>query len=881
MSVAFNAVSERLERTTNLVAPASDYSCMFWYKNNNTPAASKYKTCYTIRETAYADWIWIGSDINNNSYFLSVSDGGAPVGTTGVVLAVGDWYLFYYVRSGTNHTLYINGVNQGSVTKDTSGNSNDRMMVGSDDDGGGLCTSDVEVAYFREWSAALTFDELLVEGASPTAVRTANLISSTPLQANGNDDSGAGNNWTSFLTPTFTNNVPIQNSYTPAGAIVIDSLPYNATQDVVDGNGVTQDVWYKYVAQVGDIEIGAWFFGDLTTYKPYTEVKSPDPSTAWMVTEVNGIDNNKRIQFPVTAGESYYFKVRTNGPSVSPAILTVNVLRAPFAPHQVGDIFITPDNSTPSPAGIVMIPGVDYGTRRFVRTFSYSEAADIVANGNILTQIVGSHNIALWDKDFNLLSTISPGVTSSQNPIIRVNRATDSFFWSRWNTAGTQFTIKKYDADGNLISTWGPISDSISGHAGASKNDESIWYYTQVSVSGSAVKTYTFSGGAIAGFIAAVSGYAINDILVLPNDDLLVIYSKGGGSPDVYVKRFDSSGALQATYNSFTDYDGSETHLAYDATDSGHFWIRYNINTPTLGFSRVEKIRVSDGAVITTAVYVNFDQGVYGNTSVAATDTPVTEFGPIVSCPLLILRASSGLGTIIVEKVTIPSDSTDFDVNAGGGLSPSSYTLHDGETQNHTDVTPGSGYSITEDANALYDTVITVSNGSPNTNITVAAGETVTVTIVNTLKSVANAKIFVLKMTDPLNTAFAFSFTGVGVTPTSWILYSEGVIEFNVAPGTYSIIEQAYAQFKTTYMIDNDPLNDNLNVVVGANEEVSVGVLNEAFGGGLFFPNPTFPGAPYPPGTGQPWDKVPDQNAGTVNTQIPTPFAETGFVRDI
>lgn len=89
-------------------------------------------------------------------------------------------------------------------------------------------------------------------------------------------------------------------------------------------------------------------------------------------------------------------------------------------------------------------------------------------------------------------------------------------------------------------------------------------------------------------------------------------------------------------------------------------------------------------------------------------------------------------GTIIVEKVTIPEDdSTEFDFTAGGGLSPTSFSLSGGETRSFTGVAAGSGYSITETPNAGYITTYEVSNDSPIDNITVEADEVVTVTVTN------------------------------------------------------------------------------------------------------------------------------------------------------
>jgi hypothetical protein len=95
-------------------------------------------------------------------------------------------------------------------------------------------------------------------------------------------------------------------------------------------------------------------------------------------------------------------------------------------------------------------------------------------------------------------------------------------------------------------------------------------------------------------------------------------------------------------------------------------------------------------------------------------------------------------GTIVVIKDTRPDNPQDFHFTAGGGLSPTSFTLDDdadGTLPNmHTfnNVTPGSGYSISETVpSAWQQASATCNDGSPVSNIDVSSGETVTCTFVN------------------------------------------------------------------------------------------------------------------------------------------------------
>src|SRR5919204_357837 len=93
-------------------------------------------------------------------------------------------------------------------------------------------------------------------------------------------------------------------------------------------------------------------------------------------------------------------------------------------------------------------------------------------------------------------------------------------------------------------------------------------------------------------------------------------------------------------------------------------------------------------------------------------------------------------GTIVVKKVTNPSpdpSDTSFSFTAGGGLSPSSFSLKNAQQQTFSDVAPGGGYNVTETVPLGWDLASsTCDDGSPVTNIDVSAGETVTCTFTNT-----------------------------------------------------------------------------------------------------------------------------------------------------
>src|ERR671923_97112 len=151
-------------------------------------------------------------------------------------------------------------------------------------------------------------------------------------------------------------------------------------------------------------------------------------------------------------------------------------------------------------------------------------------------------------------------------------------------------------------------------------------------------------------------------------------------------------------------------------------------------------------------------------------------------------------GTIIVKKVTDPSpdpSNTSFSFSAGGGLSPSSFSLTNGQQQTFSNVTPGNGYSVAETVPSGWDlTSSTCDDGSPFTNIDVAAGETVTCTFTDQKAGTIIVKKVTNPSPDPSNTSFSFS-AGGGLSPSSFSLKNGDQQTFsNVTPGSgYNVAE--------------------------------------------------------------------------------------------
>jgi uncharacterized repeat protein (TIGR01451 family) len=120
-------------------------------------------------------------------------------------------------------------------------------------------------------------------------------------------------------------------------------------------------------------------------------------------------------------------------------------------------------------------------------------------------------------------------------------------------------------------------------------------------------------------------------------------------------------------------------------------------------------------------------------------------------------------GRIIVEKMTDPSnDEASFDFSLTGGPSnlDQSFSLMDGQSHDSGWVVQaGSGYSASEIVPAGWDqSLASCDNESPVDDISVAPGETVICSFVNTKRGA----IIVKKLTDPEDASQAFDFTLTG-----------------------------------------------------------------------------------------------------------------------
>jgi hypothetical protein len=150
------------------------------------------------------------------------------------------------------------------------------------------------------------------------------------------------------------------------------------------------------------------------------------------------------------------------------------------------------------------------------------------------------------------------------------------------------------------------------------------------------------------------------------------------------------------------------------------------------------------------------------------------------------------VANLIIKKVTIPSGSSqNFTFDPSGFNSGTSFQLNGAANnqQSFNGLTPGGGYSVSEENQAGWDlTSSSCNNGNSPSAITLAAGSTVTCTFTNTQRG----HIIVKKVTDPTGMTKQFTFTPSYNSGTTFLL-SDGQQNDSgaIVPGSYSVAETA------------------------------------------------------------------------------------------
>ncbi len=246
MALAFATSSDYLSRTSDLLNYNANYTVAFWIKFN---ALTTFDTilCFSDGSSSYRDMLLLDTT-TGNKLSLRINNGTQLTTTGTTVLSTGTWYHVAVVRSAAALiTVYLNGTSEVTNTKDVTGRvaiSDMRVAL----DQGGANAGNIETAYMKAFTAALSVDQINSERCAARPFYPGGLYAWWPMAAGAarNDDfSGAGRSWTENGSVTSTDgpNVVIWGGGLPpavtaaAAAPSIPTEPYATWQYFVDWDG--------------------------------------------------------------------------------------------------------------------------------------------------------------------------------------------------------------------------------------------------------------------------------------------------------------------------------------------------------------------------------------------------------------------------------------------------------------------------------------------------------------------------------------------------------------------------------------------------------------------------------------------------------------------
>lgn len=212
MAVRFDANSDRLLRTSDLIDYNAAYTLMGWiYLSSDLNTAVRI---FNLNNNTLTDEDMLGLDVNGTTLRARAIIAGSGNFSTGSNLSVATWYHLAMVRDAAAALkIYLNAALDTTGTRNITGRTaNTRLEIGAAT-GGNSNRFDGRVAYIKAWSAALTLEEVAQEMNVIRPVRTENLYGWWPtFPGSGEraaDYSGNGRNWTEGGTLTDEDPPPV------------------------------------------------------------------------------------------------------------------------------------------------------------------------------------------------------------------------------------------------------------------------------------------------------------------------------------------------------------------------------------------------------------------------------------------------------------------------------------------------------------------------------------------------------------------------------------------------------------------------------------------------------------------------------------------------
>jgi hypothetical protein len=800
MSIAFTGTNSGLTRSgAFLPNDGAGWTRLGWFAPiNATPGTGQSRTYYNYGDIAYSTpYIWMGSNKGVNDVMLEIYDGVNFFDSPAIPLTLNEWFSWAIVFDTVSVKFYINGalvwtqtINLSLITF-----THTDEFIAKDGSSG---VSDIAVAYVGEWNVQFALGNLLQQWPLTTYKITSSIQAYTPLTSPADlaDSSGKGRPWSVSGTAGTTYASPLPPNTVIGGAIDLGTLPATYTQRA-DVGGVAPELYYKYTSPVKAI-LNFWGYSDLALSGHYCPIAyvylGPQITTNYMGVHdsIGGGTLSDPIQFPVNAGETYYFRLIPYYVAITttPAYANISLLQfSPLAVAPAESIAINDDSGHLArgdgtfdnfPLSLLSTTE-NYKALKYIYSMPAGENGDALNNG---TSMIGNDGdggplkLYFYDFAFNLIASTPIPTPSIYLRDARANRFNNKFYFLyQVASSGGHWKIGRASALGVIEFSTSQISNAPNISSICTSPDGSIAYlFNSANDATGGISRWDMVNDLPLSQIVSIPGASWARNAVCLQDGSVVGTLQGTIGE---IRRYSATGVLLNTYTpaslGINHLNSTDARLA-QTIDGMTFWHRNTDNARLPGspvgnpardgifFGYFIKVDAVTGAVIKRIFHQNYSVGTFFGDYITPAEVP-TRFGYSESCTFWILAVGTdgapaapvGTGKITVTKATSPPSQKDEIFNfTATGLTPTTFSLKSGQSVLFDNLPPGT-YSIGELSNPNYDSVLTPSNGNPANAIVLGTGDSVTVTVTNTFKGPFSGIYYIKpgKTNDTLWTAIA------------------------------------------------------------------------------------------------------------------------------
>ena len=391
----------------------------------------------------------------------------------------------------------------------------------------------------------------------------------------------------------------------------------DTTEDVLFAGGPNYEVWFSYTAKPGEICLGIWSKApQASAYNPIFKMFTGPASAP--VDFFAPLNANIPTYVGVTAGTTYYFRVRQAAVATPDSVLTFSLRQAPTGSIAAGTPFV-PDVSLGFPAAA--FNPTSGAIIRYLPINPGETGISLPTGEMMFDNSLTANNIVIYDTSLSVIGTVAVDLVGHG----QISTDWVDKFYIGYGSGGNRF-IKKTDNVGTVLHTWSLGAGTV--RAGAPNAAGTIYYYTTAEGVAGAIKRWDLVNDVgLTDLVAAGADLLRRDMVVLADGTILMDYNGKA-------IRYNTSGTVLNTYT-LANLD----RIQRDPLDDTIFWSwQQTANTHTYS-----KIRISDGVVVSSFIKDVFIDG----ESQAVPADVMDRFGVSWSCPVVLnkkplMLASSG-----------------------------------------------------------------------------------------------------------------------------------------------------------------------------------------------------------------------------------------------